>query len=480
MLSFLSILVPFISGFYVLKMKFSSEQSKEKIIITATALTTVLTILNNILYLNHEFQSLSFPMGLNLFLKVDLLSVLFTTLFVIIWCLVTIYSFEYMSHSDDRQRFQAYFLATLGGLLGVAYAGNLFTMYMFFEITSILCYVLVVNEKTKKSMNAGKKFIYYSLFGAGLGLISIFYIYFITENPVFTQGGIIGLPINNDTLFFTVLAVIGFGCKAGMFPLHGWLSTAHPQAPAPASSILSGVVTKAGIIAIIRIVFYTIGAKNLQDTWAQYIILSLALLTIFMGSMLAFLENNFKKRLAYSTVSQVSYIIFGLFLLNEVSFIGAVLQIIFHMLAKNLLFIIAGIVIFKTNIHNCDKLDGLGARFKSVFILFTVASMSLVGVPFTGGFVSKWYLAEGALQNDTFGFFGVCMIMISAVLTAGYLFSIVTKTLFYEKKIYEENQEKVSNRMLVPAMILAVLIVILGVYPNVVIDFAKNLASNLI
>lgn len=477
MLTFLAIVLPIITGLLMLKLNL---KNKEKYVIICTVITSLLVLIVNIFFSSSKYTVMKFSQGLELSLKVDGLSILFTSIFAIVWILITLYAFEYMSHGKEQNRFFAFFLATFGGLLGVSYASNLFTMYMFFEITSVICYILVIHDRTKKSIQAGRKFIYYSLAGAGLGLISIFYIYYVAGNGDFVSGGISGVPNDNVTLFYLLLAIIGFGCKAGMFPLHGWLSSAHPVAPAPASSILSGLVTKAGIIAIIRMTFYVVGIEIIKGTWLQYTIISLALLTIFMGSMLAYLEKNFKKRLAYSTVSQVSYVILSLYLLSEIGFIGAVLQIVFHVLAKNLLFLVAGVVIYKTGNHNCDELEGLGSQFKTTFIMFTIASLSLVGVPFTGGFVSKWYIANGALIYGNLGLISISVVMISAVLTAGYLFTIVAKTLFCKRASMIEEPVKISWKMTYPMCILSTLIIFFGVYPEPIIKFATNLANALI
>lgn len=477
---FLPILIPIIMGLALLKYKINDFDKLKKYTFVATFITSVTTIATSFLFYNKQFVFAKFPFGIEFILKIDEITVLFSTIFAVIWLLVTVYSFEYMKHSERKNRFYAFFISSLGGLIGVSYAGNLVTLYMFFEIMSLLSYVLVIHERTKPSLLAGRKYIYYSIGGASLGLIGIFYLSSLGVHTTFTAGGIDGLSSNPQTLWIlAILGIIGFGCKAGMFPLHGWLATAHPIAPAPASSVLSGLITKAGIIAIIRIVYYTIGVETLRGTIVQYVILLLSLLTIFMGSMLAYRENILKKRLAYSTVSQVSYIIFGLFLFNKVAFVGALLQVVYHALAKNLLFLGAGTIIHGAHVTKCSELRGLGGSMKKTFILYTVGGLSLVGVPFTAGFVSKWYLAEGALASSTqtIGFIGVAIIMISALLTAGYLLSTTTVALFAHKNDMKSDEIHVGKEMLVPMIILAGLIVLFGVYPKPIINILETIAN---
>ncbi|MEG2192530.1 MAG: proton-conducting transporter membrane subunit [Oscillospiraceae bacterium] len=300
----------------------------------------------------------------------------------------------------------------------------------------------------------------------------------------FVEGGVvsgdvgeIGAVLN----LLVILAVVGFGCKSGMFPLHSWLPTAHPQAPAPASSVLSGLITKAGILAIIRIVYFTVGADILVGSIAQKVLLSLSIITIFMGSMLAYKERVLKKRLAYSTVSQVSYIIFGIMLLNTVGVTGALLQVIFHALAKNVLFLCAGAIIYKTHKTNCDDLYGLGRAMPKTFACVTIAGMSLVGIPLTAGFVSKWHLVQGALLSSVkpLPIIGVFVLMISALLTAGYLLTISIRAFFPVTKTERVESCEANNFMTVPLIILTLGIVFFGVFPTPLVGFVQKLAQSL-
>ena len=285
------------------------------------------------------------------------------------------------------------------------------------------------------------------------------------------------------TLFVVLLMIIGFGTKAGMFPMHGWLPTAHPVAPAPASAVLSGIITKSGVLAIIRIIFYTVGPELVRGTWVQYTWMTLALLTVFMGSMMAYKEKLLKKRLAYSTVSQVAYILFGLSVLNESGMMGALSHFVFHSVVKNGLFLAAGAVIYKTGRKTVGELGGIGKEMPVTMWCFTLASITLVGIPPTSGFISKWYLAMGSLRAGT-GFFtwlGPVILLLSAMLTAGYLLPVSIKAFFPGSDYdYEALQKKEPNLLMtIPMVLYAAAALLLGMFPGAFMGFLQNLAAGL-
>ena len=285
----------------------------------------------------------------------------------------------------------------------------------------------------------------------------------------------------NTKLWGGILMALGFGCKAGMFPLHAWLPTAHPVAPSPASAVLSGIITKGGIIAIIRVTYYLFGVDFLRGTWAQTALLVLSIVTIFMGSMLAYKEKLLKKRLAYSTVSNVSYVVFGLMLMCPAGFMGALLQVVFHAVAKNILFLCAGAIIYKTHKTYVSELKGIGKEMPIVMWTFALAALSLIGIPPTSGFVSKWYLAQGGLlpQAGMLGLVGVAVLMVSALLTAGYLMSIVVNGFFPGKDFdYASLQKKEPNYLMtVPLVLLSIAVVGFGMMPAPLMQAIRSISG---
>ena len=293
--------------------------------------------------------------------------------------------------------------------------------------------------------------------------------------------------------------LVGFGAKAGMFPLHAWLPAAHPVAPSPASAVLSAVIVKSGVLAVIRGIFYVAGPEFLRGTWVQYGWMALSLLTVFMGSMLAFREQGFKKRLAYSTVSQVSYILFGLSLLTAGAVTGALLHVAVHAFVKCGLFLTAGIFLQRFGCSRVTQLSGMGKRMPGLMWCYTILSLALIGIPPTGGFISKWCLAEGALQSGTgiFAWLGPAVLLVSALLTAGYLLPAALRGFFPgiqgeaegektsaaeqgEAVLPEESREKERERgmpgMVLPVALLAALALVLGIFPNALIPYVEKIA----
>jgi len=344
---------------------------------------------------------------------------------------------------------------------------------------------MVLHTRTKEAVAAALKYLFYSIFGASLALVGFFFMnaYGSIE---FVAGGTLDpakVAGNEATLLVVFfLVIVGFGAKAGMFPLHGWLPTAHPVAPAPASAVLSGVITKAGVLAIVRVVFYQVGADFLRGTWVHYAWMTLALITVFMGSMLAYKEKLFKKRLAYSSVSQVSYVLFGLSTLTPIGMIGALMHVVFHSVVKDALFMCAGAVIYKAHITKVEDLTGIGKRMPIVMWCFTIASITLVGIPPTSGFVSKWFLATGSLQSGcgAFTWIGPAVLLTSALLTAGYLLTISIKAFLPGADFDYSKLEKCEPNkfMTVPLIILATAAVVFGIYATPLMNFFETIAMS--
>lgn len=425
---------------------------------------------------------------LSLTLRTDGFGRFFVCLVSVIWVLVGVYAFEYIRHEGNDERFFAFYVMTFGVLIGVGFSGSLITLYLFYEFMTLITVPLVIHSGTKEAISAGFKYLGYSVFGAGLGLLGFFFLSQYVTTMEFVPGGVLN-PVKTagqEPLLLVVFLImmIGFGCKAGMMPLQAWLPTAHPVAPAPASGVLSGIITKAGVLAIVRVTYYIYGADFLRGSWAQYTMLTLTLCTVFAGSMLAYKEKLLKKRLAWSSVSQVSYVLFGLMLLTPAGFLGALLQMVFHAVAKNILFLCAGAVIYKTHKTYAGELTGMGKRMPVVMWCFTLASLSLIGIPPTAGFVSKWYLAQGALTPElgAWGITGAAVLLVSALLTAGYLLPVVASS-FFPGEDYDYSRVKKCDPglgMTVPLVILAAAAVLLGMFPGPLTTFIQSLCGSLL
>lgn len=421
------------------------------------------------------------------YFHIDAVGRLFVTFVSIVWAAVGIYSFAYMEHEGEEERFFGLYLLVYGILVALDFAGNLVTMYLFYELMTLASMPLVLHSGSREAIMAALKYLFYSMCGAYLGLFGIFFLYQSCDTLAFSAGGTLNAALaagNKGILLAAVFAMlIGFGAKAGMFPLHAWLPAAHPVAPSPASAVLSGIIVKSGVLAIIRVVYYIVGADFLRGTWVQTAWMSLTLLTVFMGSLLAFREPVLKKRLAYSTVSQVSYILFGLSLLSATGMAGALLHTVYHAFIKSALFLTAGIFIFQCGKTRVEELTGIGKQMPKTLVCYTFASLALIGIPPASGFISKWYLAQGALEADAgvFGWLGPVVLLVSALLTAGYLLPVAMKG-FFPGEAWEAPEGRLKERkeMLLPLAVLAALSLLLGMFPNPLISYVSRIAETLL
>lgn len=401
--------------------------------------------------------------------RADTVGCFFAILFAALFFAVAVYATEYLAHDNNPCEFAVVYLLTLSAMLGLSYASTLPCYYMFFECLTLASFPLILHDLRSASRKAALKYLSYSLLGAALVLFGMSYSYSFFGTLSFRVGGYASVcsPMMLAVAFLTVM---GFGCKAGIMPLHDWLPTAHPQAPAPASAILSGCVTKAGALGILRVVYYLYGTTSLRGTWVQTALIAIALVTVFSGSMLAYKERILKKRLAYSTVSQVSYALFGIFLMSTQGFIGAMLQVLLHAVTKVCLFLCSGSILHQTKRETVFSLDGrfqyfgIGKTMPLTMLGYSLASLSLVGLPPFGGFVSKWFLAEGSFAAlGLGGWIGAAVLLVSALLTAGYLLSITSRAFFPTQGDELCEASETGYAMSLPILVLAVCTLVFGI-----------------
>ena len=462
-----------------------TKQDKHRCVTAALALEAVLAA--NALFLpERELVLFSMTETLTIALKLDGISKLFMAIAAFGFLLVGLYAFRYLEHEEKDDRFFCFYLLSLAALMGMDFSRNLVTMYLFFEMITLLSMPLVLFDRTEEAVRGALKYLFYSVAGAFLALGCIFFLSRYCVSLEFVAGGNLDMEkaAGHETLLRIVvfLGVVGFGAKAGMYPLHGWLPTAHPVAPAPASAVLSGIIAKAGVLAIIRVIYFSVGADFLRGTWVQQTLLALALLTVFMGSMMAYREKVFKKRLAYSSVSQISYALVGLFFLTPQSALGGLLHVLFHAVIKVCLFLVAGSFIHNTGKHRVEEFVGFGKSMPKTLWGFTFAALALIGIPPASGFVSKWYLALGALDSGlgVYVWLAPVVLLISALLTAGYLLPITVSGFFPGKDAFlpERNSEG-GWAMVAPIWILAGLTLLLGLCAGQLVPILESLAASL-
>lgn len=438
--------------------------------------------------------------GIPVYFAVDSLGRAFAGIVVLVFLVAGFFSFVYMSHEKNERRYYGFYQITFGVLMGLCFSGNLVTMYLFYELMTLASVPLVIHQGSREAVMAGLKYLFYSFCGAYMALFGIYFLYqyaicagvrepwhdfYISAGVVgFVPGGAFNMDAvvqSGNTglcLVAVFLMIAGFGVKAGCFPLHAWLPAAHPVAPAPASAFLSGIIVKGGVLAIIRTVYYCVGPDFLRGTWVQTAWAVLAIVTLLMGSTLAFKEKVLKKRLAYSTVSNLSYILLGLSMMNASAFTGSILHVIFHAVIKSGLFLTAGALIFLTGRTKVNDFMGLGKRMPILFWSYTIVSLGLIGIPPTSGVISKWYLAVGCLESGLAGlsWIGPVALLVSALLTAGYLLPLSIRGFLMEPdyNAVRSDYREPKPLMLVPVAVLAVLTLALGIIPAPLIGFVQN------
>ena len=460
MLFLLAIFVPFIEGIVISSVRVG-DRFRSVLYAGAVILADLAAVLAALNGTTIRLAALS--EGVEIIFTADTLGKCFLAVTLLLYTCVLFYSFEYMKMEERIPSFYLFYFISMGTLIAECFAGNLVTMYLSFEFLTLSSMPLVLHERTKEAVAAGLKYLFYSIAGAMMGLLAIFFVYHFAKDPgLFAYGGFLDpskVAGHEIVLYATVMAgIVGFGAKAGMYPMHGWLPMAHPVAPAPASALLSAMIAKGGILAVIRLVYFSVGPDLIRGSWVQYAWMCLALIrgswvqyawmclalvTILMGSTMAFREKVFKKRLAYSTVSQLSYIMLGLSLLSEEGLKGGLLHVFSHASAKSCLFLVAGVLIYKLRLRRTDELLGIGKLMPLTLGCFTAASISLVGIPPMGGFTSKWAIA------------------------AGYLLPIMVDGYFPGGVFGGENDEPSAEPnalMLVPMFVLCIAALLVGVF----------------
>lgn len=484
-----AICFPVLAGLFLLIFR-GLKNRKSLLLFTAGALlaSSVLVILALCLGAGGMLTLFSLTERLPVMFKIDEVSVVFSVMTAAVFLCAGFFSFSYMEHEQKEKRYYGYYLIVFGVLIALCFAGNLITFYMFFEVLTLTSLPLVLHKGGREAVMAGLKYLFYSLSGAYTALFGLYFIERYGNTLTFSPGGVISAQMaskyNGLLLGIAFAMLIGFGVKAGMFPMHAWLPTAHPVAPAPASAVLSAVIVKAGVLAEVRVAYYIFGASFLRGTWVQYLWMVFALVTVFMGSMLAYREPVLKKRLAYSTVSQLSYILFGLSVMNEASVTGSLLHVLCHSFIKAALFLCAGAIIFRTGKTRVDELRGIGKEMPFMMWCYTIVSLGLIGIPPMGGFISKWYLAIGALDSGIglFDWIGPVVLLVSALLTAGYLLPVSILGFFPGEDAYARGWEKKepSLFMRVPVFVLTVLSVLAGLFPGPIVDYLSRIIEKIV
>jgi multicomponent Na+:H+ antiporter subunit D len=425
----------------------------------------------------YEFVIAEVLPGVPLALRVDAMGMFFALVASILWFFTSLYSIGYMRALKEhaQTRYFASFAVAISATIGVAFAANLLTLYLFYEMLSLSTYPLVTHEQNAEARTSGRKYLTYILgTSIGLALPAMLIVYALTGTLDFKSGGILAGSGASPQVLGLVLVLFLFGfAKSGIMPFHGWLPAAM-VAPTPVSSFLHGVaVVKVGVFSILRVIFHIFGADLLLDVNLGVVITSIASITILVASLVALTQDNLKRRLAYSTIGQLSYMILGAGMLSAAGMTGGLLHIAMHAFGKITLFFCAGAIFVAAGKKYISQMDGLGRQMPITYLAFMFGSLSIIGMPPLGGFISKWNLVIGAVSSDQLLL--LVVLLVSSLLNAAYFLPIVYRGFFARAAdpVFDEGIREAPLFCLIPLSMTACASLALFFYPDIVLRLAQ-------
>jgi len=429
---------------------------------------------------------LSNVMGTGMYLKLDMLRFIFVWFTAAVWFLTTLYSTQYLIKYENRNRYYMFYMLTLSSTVGLFLSENLLNLFTFFEIMSFTSYILVIHDEDRFAHRAGVSYLSMAIAGGLIMLLGIFLIYDYTGTLNISAAGIWMAQVGNVKYLIGALMIIGFGVKAAMFPLHVWLPKAHPAAPTPASAILSGILIKTGLFGIMITVHVILGS----DIKIGYVLMSLAMVNMILGGVLALFQRNIKRILAYSSMSQAGYIMFGIGLaclgggIKELALMGTLFHMFNHAFFKVLLFMGAGIIYMVLHELSINIIRGFGRKKYVLKIVFFIGMLGLSGVPGTNGYVSKTILhealVEAAHEYHTL-FFQIAEVVFYAAsaMTVAYMLKIFITVFLEDNPEYQgQYKDHISKRALFPMAILGGGIMLVGLFPMPVLHMVEEALKN--
>jgi len=412
--------------------------------------------------------------GMELSFKADALALLFVTLSAVLWLLTTVYAISYLEGSPHRSRFFGFFSLCVTATMGTAMAGNLFTFFVFYELLTLSTYPLVVHRGSPAAMRGGIVYLAYTLAGGAVLFAGMAWLYGLLGAVEFTPGGVVaglGPEYTGQLQWIFFLLIAGLGVKAALVPLHGWLPQAM-VAPAPVSALLHAVaVVKVGAFGIVRVVYEVYGASFAQSLDLLAPLAVVAAITIVWGSLRALFQDDLKRRLAYSTVSQVSYIVLGVALFGPLGTVGGLVHLVHQGIMKITLFFCAGNYAETLGIHKVSEMDGVGQRMPGTTVAFSIGALGMIGAPFTAGAVSKAWLSQGAYAADMQ--WASWVLTASGVLNAAYFLPILyrgwlkrTPAAWPDEGIPARRGRETRMPLLLPPLITALMVLAAGIWAN--------------
>lgn len=410
-------------------------------------------------------------------LRVDAFGMLFALVSSFLWIVTSAYSIGYMRglKEHSQTRYFCFFALSLSATIGVAFSANLLTLYMFYEMLSFATYPLVTHHQDNEARQSGRKYLAY-IVGSSIGfaLPAMLVVYHLTGTLSFSYAGIFTGSESPVTITVLLLLLVFGFAKAGIMPFHSWLPAAM-VAPTPVSALLHAVaVVKVGVFCICRVIMGIFGTGLLQRLDLGLLISIIAAFTIIVASLVALVQDNLKARLAFSTIGQLSYIVLGVALLSPHGMIGGMLHIAMHAFGKITLFFCAGAIFVTTGVKNISQMKGLGRQMPLTMLAFLIGSLSVIGLPPGGGFISKWFLVLGTMQADQLSM--LVVLLVSSILNAAYFLPIVYQAFFSKSETgsFSSGFREAPAFCLVPLLITALGSIILLLYPQPFFTLAEQ------
>ena len=416
--------------------------------------------------------------GLSLAFRADRAAWLFALLAAALWVPATAYAGSYIAHHPGKEkRFFFFYTLSLTATMGIGLSANFFTLYLFYELLTFVTWPLVIHNGTAAARRAGKVYLIYSLSGAAVALAAMVVTWWVAGTLDFMPGGVLDPSVSVAAIRLIIsLLVVGFGVKAAVMPFHAWLPTAM-EAPTPVSALLHAVaVVNAGCFGLLRTFYSVVGSEALARAGWSTGLIALASATILIGSLIALRQDHLKRRLAYSTVSQLGYITLGVFSGHPGLLMGSLLHFVNHGLMKITLFFCAGAIITETGLENVSEMDGVGRRLPLVMGAFALSTLGMVGIIPLNGFQSKWFLFQGALAASRPEV--IVVLLASALLNAFYFFPIIGAAFFRGEGKWQ--RERLSSGLVWPPVLTAVLCLVFGLLPSILCPYVTETVRSLI
>ncbi|MCK5847833.1 MAG: hypothetical protein KAH01_01380 [Caldisericia bacterium] len=494
------LLLPLICTSILIVVQPKKQRTLGFLMVIFTIILIVLLVLQNPFYLSTcQTVTLSNHGPFHLSFTIDKFAWITSLFCLLVWLFSSLYSMGYFLKEPLKRikRYQIFSMLNLYSILLILNSNNWVTFFIFFELLLVVSYMIIIHYQKPENYAAGIRYVFFQVIGGLFFLTAIMFQYKIVGSTAFVPGGYAKLAQSPYFIIIFLGFIVAFAIKAGLFPVHIWLPEAHPVAPSPASALLSGMVIKTGMVGLLRMVLQTFGIEQLIGKPCVYVLLTIALITMFWGSAVAIAQKHIKRMLAYSSVSQMGYISMGVMLLSPIGLLGGLMHILAHSMVKTLLFLSAGSMIQQNNSSDVTSYAGYGQRSPIVFTGFTVGALSMIGFPFFANFITKWALGVGAIEaiqlgyiNNWMGGLAIGILLFSSILNALYYLPIIIQGWFHSQneengEVKDKNAKQSVERYKTPVcisitMISLVLIVIaFGVFPGPIIEYCRAILSEL-